>query len=101
MDASPPELLPEGPVPVTYSMVQYCIIASFMLVATTVWTILRLWSRRVTRTPFGPEDYFHVAAQILFYGCIANDLVARIYGAFYYDPDIAQLSHRLVRWKVL
>jgi hypothetical protein len=93
-------VLPEGPVPVTYRMVEYCIIASFMLTLTTIWTGLRLWCRRSTRTPLGPEDYVHLAAQVLFYGFITNDLIARVWGGFYYTMNELQMSHKLVRWKV-
>jgi hypothetical protein len=100
MDNSPPPvLLPEGPVPVHPRMVEYCVIASFMVFLTTLWTGLRLWSRRTTRTALGPEDYVHIAAQIMFYGNITNDLVARILGGFYYTQDELQTSHQLVRWK--
>ncbi|KAJ0161618.1 hypothetical protein CTA2_5910 [Colletotrichum tanaceti] len=49
--------------PLTRDGVSLVITASIMMVLTTLWTVMRLASRRMTGVPFHLEDYFYFAGQ--------------------------------------
>ncbi|KAH9885950.1 hypothetical protein F4778DRAFT_759801 [Xylariomycetidae sp. FL2044] len=53
-----------------------------LVIITSLWTVLRVWSRRLMRVKLSAEDWFHIASLIIFYGlAAASILTATIGGA--------------------
>ncbi|KUI63082.1 hypothetical protein VP1G_10204 [Cytospora mali] len=65
--------LPTGIVPIIHraEVYQFIWCASIFLVLTTIWTCLRIYSRRVRNVALALEDWLYYIALISFYGFIA------------------------------
>ncbi|KAI1739170.1 hypothetical protein F4680DRAFT_149791 [Xylaria scruposa] len=54
--------------------------AILLVLVTSLWTILRLWSRRLKRVSLAVEDWLHIASLIFFYGLAVAIILSAITG---------------------
>ncbi|KAF2963958.1 hypothetical protein GQX73_g9631 [Xylaria multiplex] len=54
--------------------------AVLLVIVVSLWTFLRIWSRRLMRVPLATEDWFHVVSLIFFYGLAVSMILVAVTG---------------------
>ncbi|KAI0529770.1 hypothetical protein GGR58DRAFT_293798 [Xylaria digitata] len=84
-------------VPLATAGTKLVIEAVLLVIVVSLWTFLRIWSRRLMRVPLATEDWFHVVSLIFFYGLAVSIVLAAITGGAGHHVDMLQPWH-IVRY---
>ncbi|KAK1473362.1 integral membrane protein [Colletotrichum tamarilloi] len=83
-----PTLITDRYPPLTRDGASLVLTACIMMVLTTLWTIMRFISRRITGISFHMEDYFYFSGQLLYYGVATCFILGVILGGAGHDVSV-------------
>ncbi|KAK1623397.1 hypothetical protein BDP81DRAFT_503657 [Colletotrichum phormii] len=83
-----PTLITDKYPPLTRDGASLVLTACIMMVLTTLWTIMRLISRRITGISFHTEDYLDFSGQLLYYGVATCFILGVILGGAGHDVSV-------------
>ncbi|KAI0159690.1 hypothetical protein GGR57DRAFT_458354 [Xylariaceae sp. FL1272] len=79
---------------------QIVILVVFLVFITTLWTVMRIWSRRLMRVSLAADDYCHVVSLIFFYGLSAASILSAVIGGAGHHVATLQEWH-IVRYSAV
>ncbi|KAI1268956.1 hypothetical protein F5Y18DRAFT_172693 [Xylariaceae sp. FL1019] len=79
---------------------QIVILVAFLVFVTTLWTVMRIWSRRLMRVSLAADDYCHIVSLIFFYGLAVASILSAVVGGAGHHVATLQLFH-IVRFSAV
>ncbi|RYC56223.1 hypothetical protein CHU98_g9983 [Xylaria longipes] len=96
-------------IPLATKGTQLIIEAVFLVLITSLWTVLsdlrrttnltsevRIWSRRLMRVPLAAEDWFHIVSLIFFYGLAVATVLSAVIGGAGHHVNTLQPWHIVI-----